>query len=120
MKFKPQTKQPKALWTRAFPSQVKPGPAKKPRKWHYGPSKAQRKYLQAASKWKKGRNCECSYTGVCSYAAHGAEDVHHKRGRRGGNLMNESTWMAVCRTAHRWIHDNPKAATERGWLESRA
>lgn len=43
-------------------------------------------------------------------------DVHHKAGRTGGNYLAESTWMAVSRDAHDWIHANPSEARRRGWL----
>lgn len=45
-----------------------------------------------------------------------ASDVHHKQGRVGKLLLDETKWVAVCRRCHDWIHDNPKEATERGWL----
>lgn len=44
-------------------------------------------------------------------------DVHHTAGRHNGNYLNEATWLAVCREHHMWIHDNPKAAREAGWLK---
>lgn len=47
-----------------------------------------------------------------------ATDVHHKAGR-GENHLNISTWLAVCRTCHRWIEENPDAAKELGFSESR-
>lgn len=53
--------------------------------------------------------CECCRLFSC-------EDVHHKQGRFGKLLLDESKWMAVCRKCHDWIHDNPKEATVRGWL----
>lgn len=43
-------------------------------------------------------------------------DIHHKAGRTGKNYLDESTWMAVSRDGHRWIHDHPKEARARGWL----
>lgn len=42
-------------------------------------------------------------------------EVHHKKGR-GKYLLDVSTWLAVCRSAHNYIHDNPKEAEEKGWL----
>ncbi len=44
-----------------------------------------------------------------------ATDIHHRKGR-GRYLLDASTWMAVSRDAHRWIHDNPKEAMEKGYL----
>lgn len=43
-------------------------------------------------------------------------DIHHKAGRTGSNYLDESTWMAVSRLAHDWIHTHPKEARKRGWL----
>lgn len=45
-----------------------------------------------------------------------ATDIHHKAGRLGKNYLDESTWMAVSREGHDFIHRNPKIARERGWL----
>ncbi len=42
-------------------------------------------------------------------------DVHH-RAKRGRNYLDESTWIAVCRTCHDWIHAHPKEARELGLL----
>lgn len=47
-----------------------------------------------------------------------ATDVHHKAGR-GDNHLKISTWLAVCRTCHRWIEENPDAAKELGYSETR-
>ena len=35
---------------------------------------------------------------------------------RGGNLLDQFKW--ICRPCHRWIHDNPQAAKEQGWMRS--
>lgn len=43
-------------------------------------------------------------------------DIHHKAGRTGSNYLDTSTWMAVSRAAHDWIHTHPKEARARGWL----
>ena len=45
-----------------------------------------------------------------------SRDIHHTAGRYGGNYLNESTWLAVCRKAHDWIHSHPKEARAKGWL----
>lgn len=46
----------------------------------------------------------------------GATDVHHKRGR-GKWLLVITTWMAVCRTCHSYIHLHPTEARELGFLD---
>lgn len=43
-------------------------------------------------------------------------DIHHKAGRIGKNFLDDSTWMAVSREAHDWIHSHPKEARAKGWL----
>lgn len=43
-------------------------------------------------------------------------DIHHTRGRTGTNYLDESTWMAVSREAHIWIHDHPREARAKGYL----
>lgn len=43
-------------------------------------------------------------------------DIHHKAGRTGWRLNDESQWLAVSREAHEWIHANPSEARRRGWL----
>lgn len=39
-------------------------------------------------------------------------DIHHVHGRVGSAYLDEGTWLAVSRWAHRWIHDNPKIARQ--------
>lgn len=51
----------------------------------------------------------CCYTSV---------DVHHKRGR-GKYLLDESTWLPVCRGCHNKIETHPNWAKENGYSESR-
>ena len=48
-----------------------------------------------------------------------ATDVHHKAGRVGENYLKISTWLALCRSCHRWVEDNPIEAKELGFSESR-
>lgn len=37
---------------------------------------------------------------------------------RGGRTDDIENMLAVCWACHRWIHDNPREATERGFLRS--
>lgn len=46
-----------------------------------------------------------------------AQDVHHVSGRLGSNYLDETTWLAVCRHCHDWIHQHPSEARARGWLK---
>lgn len=43
-------------------------------------------------------------------------DIHHKNGRTGWRLNDESQWMAVSREAHIWLHAHPSEARKRGYL----
>jgi len=44
-----------------------------------------------------------------------ATDVHHKFGR--GKFLNDvSTFVALCRSCHDWVHAHPKEAREAGLL----
>lgn len=49
---------------------------------------------------------------------HQAGEIHHKKGR-GKWYLVVSTWMAVCRPCHMWIHEHPEEATELGFRESK-
>ena len=44
-----------------------------------------------------------------------ATEIHHRMGR-GKYLLDESTWVAVCRKNHNWIHSHPKEARQLGLL----
>ena len=50
--------------------------------------------------------CQCTPT----------KDVHHIR-RRGPFLLEESTWLAVCRWCHDHLHSNASWAREKGYLK---
>jgi len=58
--------------------------------------------------------CEANL-GCCSGLA---SDVHHKKGR-GVYLLDESTYLALCRACHIFIETNPDIAKSMGWSESR-
>lgn len=53
---------------------------------------------------------------ICGPTLHPASDIHHKLGRVGKLLNDESKFMAVCRCAHTWIGNNLGEAKERGWI----
>ena len=42
-------------------------------------------------------------------------EPHHPAGRRGDSILNYMWLHPLC---HRWVHDNPKQATERNLLTS--
>lgn len=43
-------------------------------------------------------------------------EVHHKRGRTGKLLRDQRYWLAISRSGHDWVHQNPRLAREKGWL----
>ncbi len=45
-------------------------------------------------------------------------DIHHCKGR-GQYLLDTSTWLAVSRKNHEWIHNNPTEAEFYGLLKRR-
>ena len=52
----------------------------------------------------------------CARCGRPSRDRHHAAGRRGSNRTDESTWIAVCRECHDWIHAHPAEAREAGLL----
>jgi len=66
--------------------------------------KSKRKRIKPVSDKRKKQNAEY------------ATEVHHANGRRGKRLIDTDYFVAVCRTCHRWIHDNPKEAKQNGWF----
>lgn len=45
-----------------------------------------------------------------------ASDVHHTAGRK-ANLLNEDTWLGLCREHHTWVHENAREARKMGLLK---
>jgi len=45
-----------------------------------------------------------------------ATEVHHRRGRIGSALLDESYFMAICRGCHSAIHNNPSWAHAKDYL----
>jgi hypothetical protein len=49
----------------------------------------------------------------------GSEQVHEPLTRaRGGSILDLSNTVVLCNDHHRWVHDNPSAATALGLLVS--
>lgn len=48
-----------------------------------------------------------------------ATEIHHTYSGKDRQkyYLNISTWIAVSRRAHNWIHNNPKESYKRGWLK---
>lgn len=56
---------------------------------------------------------------VCPITGWPATEVHHTYcGKdRAKYYLDVTTWLAVSRDGHNWIHDNPKEARELGYLK---
>lgn len=50
---------------------------------------------------------------------HNATDVHHTfaGSNRDAFYLVQSTWRAVCRNCHNWIHEHPEEARIMNWLK---
>lgn len=48
-----------------------------------------------------------------------ATDVHHKKGRTGALFLDDTEFLAVCRTCHSWIENNHVDAKLLGFSKSR-
>lgn len=60
--------------------------------------------------------CEANLPGVCTSVA---TDIHHKIGRIGENYLKVSEWLAVCRSCHKFIEENPIIAKELNFSKNR-
>lgn len=53
---------------------------------------------------------------VCAVFKHlQATQIHHAKGRY-GHYLDVSSWIPVSDEGHRFIHNNPAIAKDRGWL----
>ena len=74
------------------------------------------KYLRMNKKFlENNRICAAKVDGCTGMAT----ATHHKRGRIGDLLTDESNFLAVCNNCHRWIELNPVEAKMRGFSKSR-
>ena len=44
-------------------------------------------------------------------------DIHHTAGRSGSNYQDQTTWLALCRQCHDWIHQHPSQARAKNLLK---
>ena len=60
--------------------------------------------------------CEAHIPNVCTGKA---TEVHHKySGKdRDSFFIDDTTWMAICRQCHTWIHNNSKKARDMDYLK---
>ena len=78
-------------------------------------AKENRKYLKLATAFKEDKECEAGLPGCTGIVT----DIHHQRGRIGKNLLDQSTWLPVCRNCHSIIEHEPEMAKENGFSKSR-
>ena len=64
---------------------------------------------------KKRPLCEAKMQGCTGRS----ECVHHKNGRLKDNILNEKTWMAVCKNCNRVIEEQDALAREKGFKKSK-
>lgn len=71
-------------------------------------------YAKAAKEWKKTpRECQAKLPGCTRIAT----QIHHKEGRDGHRLLDQTTWLAVCHNCHngpKGITEDSKGAIEKG------
>ena len=60
-------------------------------------------------------NCEAKLNG-CTFES---TEIHHKKGRIGNLLQDDTYFLAVCRNCHHYIELNPIEAKEKGFSLSR-
>lgn len=105
MKRKP--KHPKAIWTQAYPEQVRRSHAVEVRKERRLYLKRKKIFLQ--------EHPLCEW-----WLKHGlkvkATELHHERGRRGPLLLNEKFWHSASASGHAKIHKHIMLARSLGLL----
>ena len=48
-----------------------------------------------------------------------SQDIHELKSRaRGGSITEVDNLVALCRSCHNWVTQNPKEAKEQGWLKN--
>lgn len=87
-------------------------------------AKLSRQYTHLRKQFLAGHPACQAWAVICKHAPESnmpptcppSQDVHHKAGRYGGNYLDVSSWLAVSRVAHDWIHRHPSKAREIGLL----
>lgn len=71
-------------------------------------------------RWVRNRVKQRS-DGWCEVRALGCElravHVHHKKLRSQGGKDTVGNLLHVCAWCHRWVHEHPREARKRGWIE---
>ena len=56
--------------------------------------------------------CEAHLPGICTKYS---TECHHKRGRVGEDLLDETLWLALCHSCHEYIENHRDFAMEKGF-----
>ena len=91
-------------------TQIRPVSARRRR------ANVERRRVVAELMLTRGPLCQAQIAAVCINIAVDAHEVLTRA--RGGSITDPANILLVCRTCHRWIGDNPDAATERGLIRS--
>lgn len=85
--------------------------------------KVSKKQSANLRQYKKVRESYLEYNHDCeaklSDCSYEATEIHHKKGRIGNLLQDDTYFLAVCRNCHRWIEEHPKESKELGFSKSR-
>lgn len=85
--------------------------------------KRSKKRAAQEREYEKKRKAFLEENPLCQVRAFGCStfstEVHHKAGRIGNLLTDETKFLAVCRNCHQVIEMNPKMAKEKGFSISR-
>ena len=97
-----------------FPSKLSPKPIAKTVKpisqVSSKQAKLNRAYMVIRNEYMKVHEvCEARLPGCTQVAT----DLHHKNGR-GVNLLDATTYMALCRSCHQWAENHPIEAKSKG------
>lgn len=56
--------------------------------------------------------CEAHIQGICTGQS---SECHHKKGRVGDDLLDETHWLALCHSCHEYVENNRVFAMEQGF-----
>jgi len=110
VKYQKKTKP--ALWTMALATKIKTRIVK-PIRYR---SKSMTAKMVEYNKQKKRFLARPENRFCCRFPNQIATEIHHKFGRAGSLLLDERGWLPASEKGHRWIHNNPDKARDRGLL----
>ena len=74
-----------------------------------------RKRAAAMRVYLKRREAYLTANPWCGVCGGTATQVHHRRGRIGVLLLDESLWLPICAPCHQAVTDRPRWAIEQGY-----